>query len=54
VWIQRMTPESQAVLDKYDHWSIAHDAEDGYVHMDLDFAQGVLRKISVLEAPAAL
>lgn len=54
VWINRMTPESRALLDKYDHWSVAHDAEGGYVHMDLDFARGALRRISVLESPAAL
>lgn len=54
VWINRMTPESQALLDKYDHWSIAHDAEDGYLHMALDFTQGSLHRISVLESPAAL
>ena len=54
VWINRMTPESQALLDKYDHWSIAHDANDGYVHMDLDFTHGTLRRILVLESPASL
>lgn len=54
VWINRMTPEGQALLDKYDHWSVAYDAEDGYVHMDLDFAQGALCKIWVLESPTAL
>lgn len=54
VWLNRMTPESQALLHKYDHWSIAHDAEGGYVHMDLNFAEGTLRRISVSESPAAL
>ena len=32
----------------------AHDEEDGYVHMNLEFTGGTLRRISVLEAPAAL
>ena len=54
VYIQRITPEGQALLDKYNHWSVSHDAEDGYVHMDLDFVEGALRRISVLESPAAL
>lgn len=54
VWINFITPESQALLDKYDHWSIAHDAEDRFLHMDLDFAHGTLRRISALESPAAL
>lgn len=54
VWIDFITPESQALLDKYDHWSIAHDAEDMFLHMDLDFTHGSLRRISVLESPAAL
>jgi hypothetical protein len=54
VSIQRLTPEGEALLSKYNHWSVAHDAKDGYIHMDLKFAQGVLRRVSVLEAPAAL
>ena len=54
VSIQHVTPEGEALLGKYNHWSIAHVAKDGYVHMDLEFTQGVLRRVSVLEAPAAL
>jgi hypothetical protein len=54
VYVPRITPEGQALLDKYNHWSVSHDAKDGYVYMDMEFAQGVLRRISVLESPAAL
>lgn len=54
VWLEQMSPEGRALLEKYDLWKIAHDADDGYVHMNLEFAQGRLRKIAVLAAPSAL
>ncbi len=54
VWIDHMTPESQALLYKYDRWSIAHEDEDGYVHLDLDFAEGRLRRILAVESPTGL
>ena len=54
VSIRHMTPKGRVLLEKYNHWEIAHDTEDGYIHMNLEFAHGALRKISVLEAPSAL
>lgn len=51
VWIHRLKPADRALLDKYDLWGISHDSQDGYIHMDLEFLQGALRRISVLESP---
>ena len=54
VWIDHIKPESQALLDKYDRWSLSHEDEHGYVYMDLDFAEGRLRRILAVESPTGL
>ncbi len=54
VGINHMTPERQALLDKYDRWSIPHEDEHGYVYMDLDFEEGRLRRILAVESPTGL
>ncbi len=54
VGINHMTPERQALLDKYDRWSFSHEDEYGYVYMDLDFAEGRLRRILAVESPTGL
>ncbi len=54
IGINHMTPERQALLDKYDRWSLSHEDEHGYVYMDLDFAEGRLRRILAVESPTGL
>lgn len=54
VGILPLTLEGKALLDKYDHWRVPHDVNDGYIHLTLEFSEGVLRSIAVLESPSAL
>jgi hypothetical protein len=54
VYIDSIGTGERDLLNKYDLWSVSIDSKDGYLHMRLEFHQGLLSRISVLDMPGPL